>query len=169
MRRRAPNRALTRVLVVVLAAFAFGGAGATSASAADPLPPPILPPGVTAPPDGGGNDVPSGPTYLITPGTGGTELGAPVNQEQIDEAEKALSRAPGKAKGKAPAGTKQKSGATVSGPDSPARVQARAARADLAAPSPLEPWWLVGSGVLLLYVLLELARAAVGRRDRRTE
>jgi len=155
--------ALSRVLVVVLAAFALGGVGTTSALA-DDIPDPITPPGVTAPPDDGENEVPPGPTFVITPGSEGDELGEPADQKQIDEAKKAITRGPGS--GKAPTDTKKTPGATVAGPEAPAQAGTEQQVAALA--TPLDRWWMVGSGVLLLLVLVELVRAATRRLTRST-
>ena len=75
----------------MLAALLVGGAG-TSPVAADDPPPIVPPPGVTAPPAPTGSTTP-GPTYVITPGVGGSELGAPADQKSVDEARKADHRA----------------------------------------------------------------------------
>lgn len=165
---RGQSRVLTRVLVALVVAFALAAAGSTAAFA-DDLPPPIVPPGVTPPPDTSGNDVPPGPTYVITPGTGGTELGEPADQRQIDEARKALSRAPGAAE--VPTDTTKKApGTSVAGPKAPAGPQAaQGPGTQLVAAAPLDRWWLIGSGLLLLLVLLELARAASQRPRFRAE
>jgi hypothetical protein len=120
---------VSRVLVVVLAVFLLGGVGATPAHAEDPLPPPIVPPGVTTPPDGD-NEVPPGPTYVITPGSEGTELGEPADQAEIDEAKKASGTAPGTKKIPS-AGPTRTPGVTVAGPGGgrgrPAAARARRA------------------------------------------
>lgn len=162
MRHRAPDRPLTRaaarVLVVVLAAFALG----TGTALAEDLPDPITPPGITPPPDGGDNQVPPGPTYVITPGAGGSELGEPADQAEINEAKKAAdTKAPGK--GKAPAGTTKKSGSTVAGPGALPLLPGERASDPTA---PLDRWWLVGSGAVLLLVVLELGVAASHRLRR---
>lgn len=150
---------MTRVLVVVLAALAFGGVGATPAHADDPLPPPIVPPGVTTPPDDGGNEVPPGPTYVITPGSEGTELGDPADPAQVEEAKQAAEKASGVPK--KPGATKT-SGVTVAGPEAPAQVPT--GQRDLAAAQPLDSRWVIGSGALLLLVVVDLVRTAARRR-----
>jgi hypothetical protein len=156
---------VSRVLVVVLAVFLLGGVGATPAHAEDPLPPPIVPPGVTTPPDGD-NEVPPGPTYVITPGSEGTELGEPADQAEIDEAKKASGTAPGTKKIPS-AGPTRTPGVTVAGPEAPA--QAPTAQGDPVSTGPLGPWWAVGAGALLLLVLVELGRAATRRGAVRVE
>ncbi len=167
MRRRAPNRALTRVLVVVLAAFALGGVGATTALADDTLPPPITPPGATAPPDTDQNQVPPGPTYVITPGAGGSELGAPADPAEVAAAEEAAREAAEQAAVKAPKTPKKSTkkstkapGATVFGPQVPDQARPGSVPGPAA---PLGTWWLIGSGAVLLLVLAEAGGVAARR------
>ena len=75
------------VLGLVLAAAVLG-AGALPAAADDP--PPTTPSGFTPPPLPNPSTMPSpGPTYVITPGVGGSELPPPSDQHAVDEAKKA--------------------------------------------------------------------------------
>lgn len=144
------------MLVVVLAAFALAGTGTAFA---EDLPDPIAPPGVTPPADGGDNQVPPGPTYVVTPGAGGSDLGEPADQAEIAEAKKAGTQAP--ATGKRPAGTTKKTEKAV---DGGGLMPVLPGQQSEAVTTPLDRWWVVGSGALLLLVLLDLVRSATRRR-----
>ena len=72
----------------MLSVLIVGGVGALPAAADDP--PPSGPPGFTPPPLPNPSTVPSpGPTYVITPGVGGSTLGAPSDPKAVAKAKKA--------------------------------------------------------------------------------
>lgn len=78
----------------MLSVLFVGGVGALPAAADDP---PSGPPGFTPPPLPNPSTVPSpGPTYLITPGVGGSTLGAPSDPEAVAKAKKADQQRTGK-------------------------------------------------------------------------
>jgi hypothetical protein len=72
---------------VVLSVLLVGGVGALPAAADDP---PTGPPAFTPPPLPNPSTVPSpGPTYVITPGAGGSTLGAPSDPKAVEKAKQA--------------------------------------------------------------------------------
>jgi hypothetical protein len=126
------------VLLVVLVLVA-----GTAHAAEPPFP---LPPGI---PTAGMPDAPApsqGPTYVITPGSGGDELGDPVQGPVRDPATRSPRKAgpttgapkPTKAAVRPPAASPASAGAPQRGDD--------------------DTWWAVGAGVLLLGVLSEFLR-----------
>lgn len=147
---------------VALAAVLGGGVGATPASADDP--PPILPPGVTTPASTPGvtpsNQVPPGPTYVITPGVGGSELPAPSDSKAVEEAKKSDQQAEQQAHQQAPAKgsptphapktvVQARTGGAVTGPGSDWMVVA-------VRPQPVGLLWRSMAGVVLMVVLFEI-------------
>ena len=108
---------------LALATFLLGGVGAMSASADDP--PPIQPPpGVTGTTNPGTST--PGPTYVITPGVGGSDLGAPGDRKALEDAQKADKPQAEKTAGAKPdakAGTPNsgagRTGTAVTGPQTP--------------------------------------------------
>jgi hypothetical protein len=117
---------------VVLAAILLG-AGTLPAWADDPTPTPTSSAVVTPPPIPAPSDMPSpGPTYLITPGVGGSELPAPSDKKAVENAMKADRGRAKHSAGKAGvtahhghAGTKAGTGLTeVAGPQTPLAVPA---------------------------------------------
>jgi hypothetical protein len=143
---------MRRLIVLVALAVLLGCVGATRA-AADELPPPVFPPGLSGPADVGndaatdpsGPSIPSGPTYVVTPGSKGTALPAPSTDPARD-AEKAgvPQQVPG------PTGERAKN-----------MVAAPAAAASGTGPDGTAPdarVWLAASGALLMLILSEFTR-----------
>jgi hypothetical protein len=141
-----------RLLPAVALILLLGLLGAAPALA-DDLPPPVFPSGLPGPDDvpGGGSGSGSGggtvkstpgPTYVVTPGTGGTALPAPttappstpVKKAQVDDARHALDR------------LRQGSSSEVAGPTT---ATATAVSADDGT-----DWWLIGSGALLGLIMI---------------
>lgn len=159
-----------RVLVALVATFGLlvvtpAYAAAHVVVVADPLPPPIVPPGVTPPPPSGTNEVPPGPTYEITPGTPGTELGEPVTGRSSGPGD----GDPGESD--TSGGTQKPSATTTTKPTAAAADDPADPDGDLATVQAgtgtdgTDLRWVLGSGGLLLFVLLELSRTVFGRRE----
>jgi hypothetical protein len=153
--RRTASRVLAGTITLVLATLFFGALGLASAEADDPLPLPIVPPGMTAPPElvppsGGGPD--AFPTEL----PGRTESLSPPSQQQIDDARDALNRLE---QGSA-ATTSASPVVEVAGPQDPRSVSSRLRDAN---------WWILGAGLLVLVVASEVTRIGVRRAKHRKE
>jgi hypothetical protein len=138
-----------RAAAVAALALALTGVGAGPALGADTPPPPLLPPGVTVPTT---HATPSsGPTFVITPGSPGDDLGAPATAPVPTKqpAKKPRHRP-------TPTGT-QAPAPTAKGPagtDASSEVSAAEAT-----------WWKVGAGLLLVLVLTEIGRIGFRRRS----
>ncbi|MFL6157092.1 MAG: hypothetical protein ACJ72D_13410 [Marmoricola sp.] len=161
---------IRRVLLAAVLAFLLLGAGAgASVATANDDPPPIGPPGFT-PPVGDPSDPPlRGPTYVITPGVGGSELPAPSDPEAVRRAKHADSV-------KKPAGRQAGAGGTVS-PRTQERAGTSAETAGRQTPfgrtasttSKVEPLLRAFAAVVAMLVLYEVTavRRAVFDRRRR--
>jgi hypothetical protein len=172
------------VLLAAALAFLLLGAGATVATADDD-PPPIGPPGFT-PPAGDPSDPPlHGPTYVITPGVGGSGLPAPSDPEavrraqQADSAQKSAGRPAGGGTGTA-TGTHAGTHAGAGGTSSPQAQERRGTSAETAGPqtpfgrtasttSKVEPLLRAFAALVAMLVLYEITavRRAVFDRRRR--
>jgi hypothetical protein len=134
---------------VALAVLLVGGVGAVPASADDP--PPILPPGVTPPTVAPTHKAPSGPTYVITPGVGGSDLPAPGDQKAVDDAKKTDLRSDHRS-GAKPESTKPRNGragAAVTGPQTPLGSVSD-------SPSPVGLLWKGVAATVMMLVLFEI-------------
>jgi hypothetical protein len=144
---------IRRAFLGVASAFLLlGGVGALPASAEDP--PPIQPPGVTAPTPTG--PVTPGPTYVITPGVGGSELPDPSDPQAVEDAKKA-DRA---AAGKPSAPTSDRSGAEPGGkapaPSGSAVAAPQEPLGTVAAPDPVGLLWRGIAAAVVMLVLFEI-------------
>jgi hypothetical protein len=141
----------------VSAVLLLGGVGALPASADDP--PPIQPPGITQPPTPTGSITP-GPTYVITPGVGGSELGAPSDQKALDEATKADRATSPSGKPSAP-----QSVPTIAEPgDDPTATAVAGPQKPLGAVADPDPVGLLWRGIAAAVVMLVLFEITVVRR-----
>ncbi|MFL6158969.1 MAG: hypothetical protein ACJ72D_23010 [Marmoricola sp.] len=153
--------------VVALIGLLLGALLATPA-VADPVPPPPLPPGVTDAPSNPGTAKP-GPTYVITPGSAGNQLGSPTDQAGLAKAKAAAQKAAQDAARKAARKTVGKASG-VPGSTVPGAVVAEPAGSTGpvlgdAAGGRQGTWLLVAAGALLAYLLTDLIRV-VRRRIR---
>jgi len=155
----------TAVLGFASGVLLLGTLGALPASAEDP--PPIVPPGVTAPPTPTGSITP-GPSYVITPGVGGSELGATSDPKALDDAKKAdrAAGSPGKPSVPKADRTTAKPGeeprvTAVAGPQRPLGV--------VAGPDPVGLLWRGIAAAVVMLVLFEITvvRRYLLRRRRR--
>ena len=138
---------MRRTVLTALAALAvlcFGAAGLSAASADG-----TVPPGVGDP--FGGSNVPSGPTYVVTPGVGGTKLPAPTDPQHVTQ----QVRKDRAAAHQVPA-VKPVAPAKVSGSTSGSTPASTSASSE--ANPPESRWWLVASGAVLALVLSEFVR-----------
>lgn len=157
---------MMRRTVILVLAFALGilVASAVPATADD-----VITPGPTSQPGDpfGGQTVPPGPVYIITPGVGASTLPPSSDpkdvQEQIEKDRQQASGTPGVPTATptaASTGDPQVPGAE--NPASPAAVQ-RTSDDDGTSDS---VWWAVGIGALVLVALGVVLVAASRRRDR---
>jgi hypothetical protein len=123
---------------------------ASPASADDPLPLPIVPSGMTAPPE---VLVPAtdGPGTIATQLPGPTESLSPPSKQQIDDARAALDRL-------------KKAGKTAA---PHAEVAAPKASSSVASRFSDQAWWTIGAGLLVLVVASETTRLSVRRAKHR--
>ncbi|MCW2755577.1 MAG: hypothetical protein JWQ32_2988 [Marmoricola sp.] len=143
------------VLVVALAAgLSLGAVGALPAFADDAPPPMPFPPGISGPTPTVDATPKPGPTYVITPGTKGSQLPAPVTV--LPSSTKPLA-----------SGSAHPTGSTRSPSPSPGstptlgvtEVAAPVAGATAASsPNETDRWWMIGAAGFLLLVLSEFAR-----------
>lgn len=153
--RHTASRVLAGTITCVLATLFFGALGLSSAEADDPLPLPIVPPGMTAPPE----VVPppaDEPEAIPTELPGPTESLSPPSQQQIDDARDALNRLQ---QGGA-ATTTGSPVVEVAGPEDPRSATSRLRDAN---------WWILGAGLLVLVVASEVTRIGVRRAKHRKE
>jgi hypothetical protein len=143
-----------RAASVAALVLVLTGAGAGPALGDDAPPPPLLPPGVTAPTP---RVTPSsGPTFVITPGSPGDELGQPVSGQSTSG--KPATDGPAK-KPRRPAASGTRGVApTAKGP-------AQAGAPSSAGSAAEATWWKVGAGALLVLVLSELVLVGFRRRS----
>ena len=120
---------------------------ASPAGADDPLPLPIVPPGMTAPPE------------VLTPTTIATELPGPTvslsppSKQQIEDAREALDRLTN-------AGTTATPHTEVAAPTASSPVTSRLGD---------QAWWTIGAGLLVLAVASEATRLSVRRAKHRKQ
>lgn len=145
-----------RSSLLVALTFVLSGVGAVQAYA-DDTPPIVPPPGVTDP--GAGASAPTGPTYEVTPGVGGSHLGKPVDPKVAAQHADQAAKKAATPKKVAPQGTPRTDGATVSPPTALPSVGAgRTTREDVL--------WEIGAGALLVLLVWDLLRVVLRRRPR---
>lgn len=136
---------MRRFLVLVALAACLG---AGPAFADDAPPPPLLPPGISGPTPTVHATPRSGPTYVITPGSPGSTLPAPVTALPSD-----VTAHPTPSATARPATPRPTPTVVATGVAAPV-VAASAA----SSPNGADRWWMIGAAGLLLVVLSEFAR-----------
>ncbi len=136
---------MRRFLVLVALAVCLG-AGPAFADGAPP--PPLLPPGISGPTPTVHATPKPGPTYVITPGSPGSKLPAPVTT--LPPAVTAHPSAPTPSVPVTPRPTPTVAATEVAAPTVASSAASSAAGGDR--------WWMIGAAGLLLLVLSEFAR-----------
>ena len=120
---------------------------ASRAGAEDPLPLPIVPPGMTAPPEV------VTPTTLATQLPGATASLSPPSKQQIEDARDALDRLNNAGKTATPH----------------TEVAAPTASSPVASRLGDQAWWTIGAGLLVLVMASEATRLSVRRAKHRRQ
>lgn len=136
---------MRRFLVLVALAVCLGAA---PAFADDAPPPPLLPPGVSGPTPTVHATPTSGPTYVITPGSPGSRLPAPVTALPSEIKARPTPSAPSRPA--TPHPTPTAFATEVAAPLVATPAASSTNGADL--------WWMIGAAGLLVLVLSEFAR-----------
>lgn len=144
-----------RLACLIALGLLFLGAAPASAD----IPPPPAPPGVTVP---GPTSMPTGPTYEVTPGVGGTRLPSPVDPKVAAQHAKDAKKAQQKATTSRAAGAKNPQNAEQASSPNLGRPPAQVA----GSPATLSVWWQVGAGGLLALLLVDALRSALSLRRR---
>lgn len=151
--RRATNRAFSAGWAAIPVALVVGTVAlglASPARADDPLPLPLVPPGMTAPP-GVIPPATDAPDTIATELPGPTQSLSPPSRQQIDDARAALDRL-------------KKAGRTAS-PHT--EVAAPTASSSVTSRLGDQAWWTIAAGLLVLVVASETTRVSVRRAKHR--
>ncbi|MCW2857514.1 MAG: hypothetical protein JWR52_3129 [Marmoricola sp.] len=145
------------VLVVALAACLSLGAVAVLPAFADDAPPPIpFPPGISGPTPTVHATPKPGPTYVITPGTKGSQLPAPVTVLPSGTKPLASGSPHPTPSTRSPAASPTAGSTPTLGVTEVAAPVAGATAAS--SPNDTDRWWMIGAAGFLLLVLSEFAR-----------